>query len=337
MREPGTTAMVLLRGLVQAAAQVGVDRTSFCAALGVALADLEGDGAVPTLVVARAWHLAPEMSGDPCFGLHAGSKAELGSYDILDYLFATSSTLGEACLAMERYHRLLAEIWRVELVVEGTTARFRLRVPRDYVEPLAHAWDYFFAGALRRMRSAVPTPISPRMVHLMRARPADPDEYVRVFGCPVEFSHPVGEFVFDAAHLELPLVSSNRALHRLVRRHAEQLLSRLPAEGDLLEQSRSVLAELLPDGPPGVALLARRLGVSERTLQRKLGERGLSYKQLLDLVREEVAVRVLEAGVVTVSDLAFRLGFQSVAAFSRAFHRWRGVSPSEFRKSTTAA
>jgi AraC-like DNA-binding protein len=328
--------MVLLRGLVQAAAAVGVDREALCSALGVTASDLEGDGAVPTLVLAKAWHLAPEMSGDPCFGLHAGCKAELGSYDILDYLFATSATLGDGCRAMERYHRLLAEIWRVDLLVEGPSARFRLRVPPEYVEPLAHAWDYFFAGALRRIRSAVPRPISPRVVHLMRPRPADPGEYVRVFGCPVEFGHGVGEFVFDAEHLALPLVSSNRALHRLVRRHGEQLLARLPTEGDLLEQARSTLAELLPDGPPSVGGLARRLGVSERTLQRKLGERGLSYKQLLDMVREEVAVRVLQAGVVTVSDLAFRLGFQSVAAFSRAFHRWRGLSPSDFRRSSAA-
>jgi len=88
--------------------------------------------------MAQAWQVAPELSGDPLFGLHAGEHAEFGSYDILDYLFLTSATLGDAC----HYHRIVSEIWRLDLVVDGDTVRFRQWVPAHFVEPLRHAWDF---------------------------------------------------------------------------------------------------------------------------------------------------------------------------------------------------
>src|SRR5215212_6975281 len=167
MRAAGTSAMVLLRGLVYAASAVGVDRAQLLARIGVTDAELERELSVPTLVMAQAWQVAPELSGDPLFGLHAAEHAAVGSYDILDYLFLTSATLGDACRALEKYNRIVSEIWRLDLLVEGEVARFRQWVPAQFVEPLRHAWDYFFAGALKRIRSAVPAGIQPRAVHLM--------------------------------------------------------------------------------------------------------------------------------------------------------------------------
>src|SRR5258705_5810492 len=156
MRAAGTSAMVLLRGLVHAASAVGVVPPTLLARIGVTEQELERDTSIPTRVFAQAWQVAPELSGDPFFGLHAGQHAELGSYDILDYLFLTSATLGDACRALERYYRIVTEIWRIDLLVEGEVARFRHAVQADYVEPLWHAWDYFFSGSLKRIRGALP-------------------------------------------------------------------------------------------------------------------------------------------------------------------------------------
>jgi AraC-like DNA-binding protein len=283
MRTPGTSGMVLLRGLVHAATAAGVDRAELLARVGVNEAELAADASVPTVALAQAWQTAPALSGDPLFGLHASEHAELGSYDIIDYLFLTSATLGDACRALERYHRIVVEIWRVELVVEGADARFRLWVPADVVEPLRHAWDYFFAGALKRIRRALPPGVSPREVHLMHAAPTDPREYERV-----------------------------------------------PSDQDLLVRARTLLPVLLKDPELSLRNLAEQLGVGERTLQRKLAEHGLTYKRLVDQAREEHAVRALEGGALTVQELAYELGFQSTAAFSRAFRRWRGMAPSDW-------
>ena len=331
MRAAGTSAMVLLRGLVHAAGAMGVDRTLFLSRIGVSEEELERDTSVPTLIMAKAWQVAPELSGDPLFGLHAGERAEIGSYDILDYLFLTSATLGDACRALEQYHRIVSEIWRLDLVVEADVARFRQWVPADFVEPLRHAWDYFFAGSLKRIRSALPRGASPRAVHLMHAAPPHADEYERLLGCPVTFGHPIGEFVFEASYLELPLLSSNPTLRRLVRRHADELLARVPSDQDLLVRARTLLPVLLRDPDQSLARLAEQLGVGERTLQRKLAEHGITYKELLDKTREEHAMRSLESGALSVQELAYELGFSSTAAFSRAFRRWRGVSPSEWQ------
>jgi AraC-like DNA-binding protein len=325
--------MVLLRGLVHAASAVGVDRTQLLARIGVSEAALEGDAGVPTLVMAQAWQVAPELSGDPLFGLHAAEHASVGSYDILDYLFLTSATLGDACRALEHYHRIVSEIWRLDLLVEADVARFRQWVPAHFVEPLRHAWDYFFAGALERVRSASHQ-ARPHAVHLMHAAPASAEiraEYERVLGCPVTFGHPISEFVFAAQFLELRLLSSNPTLCRLVRRHADELLARVPSDQDLLVRARTLLPMLLKDPDQSLERLAEQLGVGERTLQRKLAEHGITYKHLLDTTREEHAMRTLETGAVSVQELAYELGFSSTAAFSRAFRRWRGMSPSEWQ------
>jgi AraC-like DNA-binding protein len=334
MRAVGTSAMVLLRGLVQAASAVGVDADALLARLAISRDDLARDTSIPTATFARAWQVAPELSGDPYFGLHAGEHAALGSYDVLDYLFLTSATLGDACRALERYHRIVTEIWRLELVAEGPVARFRLVVPPDVVEPMRHAWDYFFSGAFQRIRGAL-TGVAPDAVHLMHAAPADTREYERVFRCPASFGRPVYEFVFAASHLDRPLATANATLHRLVRRHAEELLARVPSTLDLLDRAQTLLPVLLKEPALSLAHLADQLGVGERSLQRKLAEHGLTYKELVQRVREEHAMRGLESGAQTVSELAYMLGFNSTAAFSRAFKRWRGMSPSEWQAAQT--
>ncbi len=324
--------MVLLRALTRSAKALGVAPGELCSRVGVTSAQLEIDTSIPTVVLAQAWGLAPEMSGDPFFGLHAGQHAELGSYDVLDYLFLTAPTLGDGCRAVERYYRVITDIWRIGLVVDGGVARFQHWIAPSWVEPLVHAWDYFFSGAFKRFRAATTGDFHPRVVRLMRSAPSDAREHEALFGCPVEFAQPVGEFVFGAELLSLPLVSANFALHRLVRRHADDLLARVPSERDLLDRARRLIPDLLSDSSLSLATLATRLGVGERTLQRALGEQGLTYQRLIDRMREEHAVRELEAGALSMQEIAFSVGFNGPAAFTRAFKRWRGVSPTEFRR-----
>lgn len=328
--------MVLLRALVRAAAASGVDADVLCARLDLRPTQLEEDVSVPTILLARAWHLAPELSGDALFGLHAGQRAELGAYDVLDYLFFTAPTLERALRSTEEFQRILSDIWRVELLVERDVARFRHWVPADYVEPLFHAWDYFFSGALARVRSALGQDVAPRAVRLMHRRVDPVAEYERCFGCPVEFEQPIGEFVFDASLLARTLVSSSPSLHRLVRRHAQDLLGRTRSDLDVLVRARAVLPELVSDPRLSIATLAARLGVSARTLQRELAEHGTSYKELLDKAREDRSVRSLEAGVLTVQEIAVSVGFESQAAFTRAFRRWRGETPTAFQRRARA-
>jgi AraC-like DNA-binding protein len=330
MRAAGTSAMVLLRGLVHAASALGVDANTLLARVGVTPDELDGDTLLPAAVFVSSWQVAPALSGDPMFGLHAGEHAALGSYDVLDYLFLTSATLGEACRTLERYYRIATDVWRFDLLVEGEVARFRLWVPPEVVEPLRHAWDFFFSGSFKRIRSALGD-VVPLEVHLMQTPPADPREYERVFQCPVTFGHPIGEFVFEAKLLERRLTTSNPTLHRLVRRHAEELLARVPSDQDLLVRAQTLLPVLLDRPELSLAYLADQLGVGERSLQRKLAEHGITYKDLVQRVREEHALRGLESRTVTVQELAYTLGFASTAAFSRAFKRWRGMSPSEWQ------
>jgi AraC-like DNA-binding protein len=333
MRDPGQASSVLLRGLVRASGELGVDRYRLLEACGISDVELDHDGGVSLEVLYRAWQAAPALSGDPLFGLHAGQHSELGDYDIVDYLFATSATLGAACESAARYFRILSELANVRLVVGDGRARFQHLVQPALADPLRHAWDCFFSGAIKRVHAVTSAPFSFLHVALMHDGAGHPEEYRRVFGAEVRFSEPIGELVIEARLLDTPLVGANAKLHRVLRRHADQLLARVPSSDDVVGRARAMIEERLHDADISLSIVAKRLGVSNRSLQRRLDEHGVRFRDLVDAVREERATRRIENPNLTLSELAEELGFSSLAAFHRAFVRWHGVPPGVYRSS----
>jgi AraC-like DNA-binding protein len=332
MRQPGTTATVAVRALLHGAASLGLDAARLQSSLGISDAELDSDRGVPPALVAQAWLGAAQLSNDACFGLHVGLAMPLGEYDLLDYLFSTSATLRSACDSAAEYYHLLTEVARVRLVIDGEIARFQHWVPANYVELMRHAWDAFLSGSLLRIKSVVSTPVELVAVRSMGSRPEAADEYPRVFGCPVEFSHPVGELVVASASLEAALRTADLRLHRVLRRAADRLSAGLPQEDSLLSRARTLVDGLASQPDESLRTIAKRLGVSDRSLQRKLREHGLSYRDLLDQARQELALRLLENPHKNVGEVARECGFSSPSSFHRAFVRWRGVAPAEYRR-----
>ena len=125
------------------------------------------------------------------------------------------------------------------------------------------------------------------------------------------------------------------ALFDLLDRHARGLAGRAPGEGEIAARVRASVAAELPGREPSVAAVARRLATSARTLQRRLGEEGTSFARLVDEVRRERAETFLRAGDVSIAEVSWLVGFSEQSAFTRAFRRWTGTSPTDFRRRTT--
>jgi AraC-like DNA-binding protein len=167
-------------------------------------------------------------------------------------------------------------------------------------------------------------------MELEHAAPSYADEYRRLFRCQVTFDAGHSALVFRRAHLETPMKSSCDLLARSFSERADGLLSQL-AEGDsVTERVRRLMAEHLSSGQVSMGWAGRSLGVSPATLRRCLREENITFSSILEAVRREQAERELR-GKRNIKEIAFTLGFSSLGAFDRAFKRWHGMLPREYR------
>lgn len=145
-------------------------------------------------------------------------------------------------------------------------------------------------------------------------------------------------FSFDPAYLRAPLRAADPKLAEMLERYAKEALGALPDPGRVAGQVRALLIQGLPNGETSLGTIAKQLAVSDRSLQRQLQEEGTNHKKLLDEVRRELATRYLAEGRdLSVSEVAYMLGFSETAPFFRAFKKWTGQTPGEFRKAKAAA
>jgi len=164
------------------------------------------------------------------------------------------------------------------------------------------------------------------------ARPDDIEPHNRLFQCPIEFDSPAAEIIFDRSLLESPVITADPNLVAILDQHVKESLAKIPGRS-LSHQVRAFLSSRLPGTPPTLDETARDLGMSMRTIQRRLSEEDTSHKQLLRQIRHELALRYLKERSVAISEVAFLLGFSEPSAFYRAFRRWTGMTPVEYRAS----
>lgn len=176
---------------------------------------------------------------------------------------------------------------------------------------------------------------APREVCFRHPAPPDVSEHRRIFRCPLRFEHPRNEVRLDPAILALPFPSFAPDLGTYLSRRAEQLLS-ATGQRTLLDELRRAVREALPSGRPELSTVARRLGQSARSLQRRLAEEGTNYAELVDEVRRELALELVADRRVSVEEVGCLLGFADARGFRRAFERWTGRSPRAHRSGSGA-
>ncbi len=268
--------------------------------------------------------------GDPELGLKAGSGIRHGDVGVLDYAMSSSDTVRSAIEVAARYMRLINDALQVRLETEGTRAMIRLE--NQMVLPRA-AEDFQMSAFYKSHAGSMLRDLPDLEFWFTHGPPEQDAEYRRTFAPgTVRFAAPCTAIVFDAAHLDLPLSSADSRLHSVVRKHADLMLAELPKAQNLTEKVRDLVAEDLPHGQPSAARSARQLGMSPRTLGRRLEAEGTTFTALVDDLRQRLAIRYLGSQEVTLAEITFLLGFSHAAAFHRAFKRWTGQTPVEYRR-----
>jgi AraC-like DNA-binding protein len=298
------------------------------------------DYLIPSPALRAIWKDLHEISGDPLLALHAAQVVPENAYPVTDHLVRAAANVNDAFLSVSRYWKVTIPSLQMDFKVGSAGAVFELssftpsgiEVPREMIE-------YTFALNLHRIRRFSTKAWAPIRVEFQGKYEAGSEEHERVFGCPVTFDAETNRIYIDKPTLEIKQVKSDPSLFSLLTRFADQELKKMgtkpvaPSEPIELEDTqgrvRQALQASLSTSDISVEAVATQLGMSSRTLQRKLEAESTSYQEVLDKLRMELAESFLKEralGKMTVDDISFLLGFSEPSAFYKAYKRWTGRS-----------
>jgi len=330
----GTVLSVSSRALVDACERLGVDTDRLLAAAGIRRETLQDpDARLPNRDVGALWAKAYELSGDPVLSLHVAEACPVGAYKVIDYMGVNARTVGEAFRYSARYFPLINTAVRVTIDESRDPVAFDVAAdvggPAGVTRPYA---EYCLAVFALHVRGGTGVPFPIRRVTFTHRTPPDLREHERVFGCPVRFEAERNRLLIDRAAWELPTrAAASAGMLGVLAEHADLLLARLPRGPDLVERTRRAIGQRLRGGEPTVESVARELGMSARSLQRRLRELGCTFATLSDEVRAATARLYMDQPDMALAEIAHLLGFADQPAFTRAFKRWTGSTPSQAR------
>ena len=286
----------------------------------------------PLTRMQKLWRYAVDETGDPCFGLAAGELLQPAALHGLGLAWLASDTLCDGLARLTRFSRLISTAATVQLEQTGDSVDLTVLPPADLQNFEYAALDAGMAFFLRMCRITGGPDISPVRVALMRPRPACAERFTAFFNAPVEYGADTNllSFSSDQAHISLPYANSELA--RINDQSVVDYLARFDHDS-IAMRVRATIIERLPDGTPSQGNIAELLHVSMRSLQRRLNNENTNFKELLEGTRHELALQYIREPHRTIGEITYLLGFSEPSNFSRAFRRWTGMSPAEYRES----
>ncbi len=323
------------RKVLARATELGADAGELAREAGVDAATIDDPEArIPEDRLLTLYDLAASATGDDCFGLHVGERVDLRGFDVLGYAVMNSATVGEALDRTVRYYAIWTDGSAFATETAGRDARLRYEYRGRRDAPRRHECEATLAMVVVSIRALLDDDWTPHRVAFEHAAPTCGSEHGRVFGVRPRFGARANEIAFERALLDRRISRADASLSEIVDRHAEELLARAPTPDDIVGRVRRCLDEALRGGDPSLGAIARRLGASPRTLQRRLRDEETSHQELLDETRRALALRYVARRDVSLAEIAYLLGYSEPAAFHRAFRRWTGETPGAFRAAT---
>jgi AraC-like DNA-binding protein len=310
----------------------GIAPKQLLARAGLTMAQIEDRKARVTVQSQiKFLELASHALDDDLLGFHLARDCELRELGLVYYVLASSEVYADALHKAVRYGRIVNEgvSLRVregsETVVGFEYVDVERRGDRQHIE----FWLTIIVRLGRQLTNRRLVPDHVKVIHHSRKMPA---EFRSFLGCAIEFDAGVDEVAFPGAVSQMPVVGADMYLNELLTRYCDEALTHRRDESTaaLRREVENAIAPLLPHGKASAPEIARRLGLSHRTLARRLADEGLSFSQIMHELKLDLATRYLHEGL-SVSRIAWLLGYHEVSAFTHAFKRWTGKSPKQLR------
>jgi AraC-like DNA-binding protein len=309
----------------------GLDRHELAQAAGLEEASLnDPDARVGLAVIWELWRLVIEAAPDSNLGLRIGQVIDVAQLGVVGYSLKYSGTVRQALERLARYSRIVSQTLRVTLderpgQIEVTFA------PDALFDALRHPVDARLSSLITMLRALTQDDLNPVEVRFPYQRPANTRDYERVFHAPLHFDAGAASLILRSADLDRLITTGDEQLNRYLDQCATTLLRGLATTDSMAIKVLRVLWEQLSGGRLDLATAASCLGMSARTLQRRLGDEESSFSVLLDTFRREASVRLLRDRGLAIEEVAFMLGYSEPSTFYRAFRRWTGITPRGFR------
>jgi AraC-like DNA-binding protein len=333
--DASTVMAAMVLGHLEAARGYGLPADQLAARAGLSTEELsDPDGRVPFASYVRLLQEIDREPGATDFGFWLGANTRVSMLGVVGFAMRHAPDVRGAFRCLDRFRKLMND--QVGPTIEETGDQ----VVFSSVEPpaVAHLASVMVAGPLGTLTllreltglaESAPLAIEATFQH---AAPPNAERYEKELRCPVRFEAPDTRIALRREAFELPLRHPDAALFAYLEAHAARLQARVPDRPALSARVREALVENLSEGEPEQAALARRLGMSERTLQRRLRDEDTTFAALLDEARAGLARAYLSDPRLAIFEVAYLLGYSEPSAFNRAFRRWTGQSPRDYRR-----
>ena len=268
--------------------------------------------------------------GDDLLGFHLAQDFDLREIGMLYYVMASSDTLGDALQRAARYSKIVNEGMQLKYQENE-----RLTMTFEYIGVARHQdrhqIEFFMVSLARLVRQLSGSNLFPERVSVAHHRDRFQSPFKRFFGCDVAFGSSTDEIAFPLTVRPMPLASADSYLNALLIDQCEQTRASRLRPAELRVSVENAIVSLLPHGKAQAPAIARKLGMSQRTLGRRLASEGLSFTTVLDELRRDLAKHYLSEAGLPITTIAWLLGYQEVSAFTHAFKRWTGKTPKQAR------
>jgi AraC-like DNA-binding protein len=292
----------------------------------------KADGWIPFVRHGQLLEIAARELRNDIYGMTLAGQVDVRDGDVLAYLGLASDTLEAALRNMARYSRVFTEAFQMALELDGSTGTLEVTAQQPSLTEYRQAAEFRLGFIIQACRHFTGQQVSPLAVHFLHPRRAGKVRFVEFFGCPVKFGQGHERMIFSRKELATPIKFADHRLLAILRNHAEDILRRRPRKRhELLHKVERRLTELLPTGEARAKIIAAELGMSERTLVRRLAELGTSFADIVDRLRHDLARKYLSQADLSLTHIAFLLGYSNQSAFSSACRRWTGKAPRDLR------
>jgi AraC-like DNA-binding protein len=332
--EPISVCVTVLSQMFLYLKSLDVDVDVFLRSIGIEPVSVKApDCRIPIEKYLYIQESAAEYTHDVSFGLHMGEYAEPGSWSILGYLMMNCATLGEALEKSGRYSRIIGNLIDATAHLRFTRLQLVFNTPPYAPKMSRHCFESTFSSMMRMVRNLTGKPINPSEVTFIYSKPESICEYERVFCCPVLFDQKENSMTVELALANTPILMANPDLLAYFEAFAQDFLISMDCQKEFTRKVTKIILNHLDDESLTIQKVARDMALSVRTLQNRLENEGMVFSDLLRTIREKLAKKYLREDY-TVEQITYLLGFSDPSVFRKAFKKWSGVTPREYREQT---
>lgn len=330
----------VVRGMFEMAVAIGLDRATLLTRLEVDEATLADTNArVPLEALYRVWEALGELPNAASLAILICDRMNFDHFGVVGWAMLNSAVAGDLIRISRRFQAVFGDpiVPEIDESPDGMIIHkvFEPRIARTRIGPeFAPAHSVWM---MRELTGATRDDELVREVWFQHEAPPDPSLHERYFNAPIRWSAPETRLALTRAGVDRPILRRNAELYAYLENHVRALATAMSGAPSTAARVREFVLEALKGNEPTPAGAAKKLGMSERTLQRRLKEEGRTFADVLDDVRRALAVRYLGDPSLAIFEIAFLLGYAETSSFHRAFKRWTNEGPAEFRAKATSA